>query len=104
MDLYLKLRNKVIGKFIFIYKHFVNIFYIKYIIINYNYYYRSVVTECHFKNVWLWVRFLLEEIKYLLTFIFSFIRSGVAAKRGVEFRHSTRDASRTQWKVGNSGS
>ena len=38
----------------------------------------------------------LEEMKYLLTFIFSLLRSGVAASRGVEFRHSTRNASRTR--------
>ena len=43
----------------------------------------------------------LEKIKYLFTFIFSFLRSGVEAKRGVEFRHSTRNASRTRLKVGN---
>ena len=46
---------------------------------------------------WLWVRSPLEEIKYLFTFIFSFLRSDVSA----EFRHSTRNASRTQWKGGN---
>ena len=32
-----------------------------------------------------WVRFPLEETKYL---ILSFIRSGVEAKRAVKFRHS----------------
>ena len=37
------------------------------------------------------VRFSLEEIKYL---IFSFLRSGLEAKRGVEFCRSTRTASR----------
>ena len=35
------------------------------------------------------------------TFIFSFLRSSVEAKRGVEFRHSTRNASRTWLKAGN---
>ena len=30
-----------------------------------------------------------------------FLRSGVEAKRGVEFRHSTRNASRIRRKVGN---
>ena len=34
-------------------------------------------TKCH----WLWVRFPLEEMKYLLKFIFPFLRSGVEAKR-----------------------
>ena len=38
----------------------------------------------------LWVRFPLEEIKYLFTFIFPFLRSGVVAKSGVEFHHSVR--------------
>ena len=40
----------------------------------------------------------LERIKYLFTFIY--IHSGVEAKRGVEFRHLTRNASRTRQKVG----
>ena len=48
-----------------------------------------------------WVRSPLEEVKYLFTFIFLFHRSGVEAKRGAEFRHSTRNASRTRRKVGN---
>ena len=39
--------------------------------------------------------------KYLFTFIFSFLRFGIEAKRGVEFRHSTRNASRIRQKVGN---
>ena len=43
----------------------------------------------------------LEEIKYLLKFIFPFLRSGVKAKRGVEFCHSIRNASRIRQKVGN---
>ena len=50
---------------------------------------------------WLWVRSQLEEMKYLFTFIFSFLRSGVEAKRDVELRHSTRNASRFQRKVRN---
>ena len=45
----------------------------------------------------LWVRFLFEEMKYL---IFPFRRSGNEAKRGVEFRHITRYASRIRQKVG----
>ena len=44
---------------------------------------------CDRKTDWLWVRSPLEEIKYLFTYIFSFLRSGVKAKRGVEVRHST---------------
>ena len=39
----------------------------------------------------------LEEILYL----FTFLRSGVEAKHGIKFRHSTRNASRTRLKVGN---
>ena len=39
-------------------------------------------------------------MKYLLKFIFSFLRSGVEAKRGVEFCHSTRNASRIRQEVG----
>ena len=41
----------------------------------------------------------LEEMKYL--FIFLFLRSGVEAKRGVEFCHSTRNIFRTRRKVEN---
>ena len=33
--------------------------------------------------------------------IFPFLRSGVEVKRGVEFCHSTRNASRIRQKVGN---
>ena len=40
-----------------------------------------------------------ESIKF--KFIFSFLRSGVEAKRGVEILQSTRDASRIQRKMGN---
>ena len=50
---------------------------------------------------WLWVRSPLEEMKYLLKFIFPFLRFGVEAKRGVEFCHSTRNASRIRQNVGN---
>ena len=42
-----------------------------------------------------------SEMKYLFTFIFSFLRSDDEAKRSVEFRHLTRNASRTQRKVWN---
>ena len=43
----------------------------------------------------------LKEIKYLLKCIFPFLRSGVETKRGVEFCHLTRNASRIRSKVGN---
>ena len=44
------------------------------------------------------VRFPLEEMKYL---IFSFLCSGVKAKRGVDLCHSTRNVSRIRRKMGN---
>ena len=43
----------------------------------------------------------LEEMKYLLKFIFSFLRSDVERNRGVEFCHSIHNASRIQQKGGN---
>ena len=43
----------------------------------------------------------LEKMKYLLKFIFSSLWWLVTAKRGVEFRHSTRDVSRILRKLGN---
>ena len=55
--------------------------------------------KCDSKTGWLWVRSPLEEMKYLLTFIFPFLRSDVEAKRGVGY--STRNASRIRQKVGN---
>ena len=61
---------------------------------------RGAGVSCDCKIDWLWARYSLEEIKYLLTFIFSFFRSGVVAKRGVELCHSTRNTTRIQ-KVGN---
>ena len=36
-------------------------------------------TKCDCKIDWLWVRSPLEEMKYLLKFIFPFLRSGVEA-------------------------
>ena len=45
-------------------------------------------------NARIGVQFPFEEKIYLFIFIFEFLRSGVEAKRGVEFRHSTRNASR----------
>ena len=58
-------------------------------------------TRCDCKTDWLWVRPPLEEMKYLLKFIFPFLRSGAEVKRGDEFHHSTRNASRTRRKIGN---
>ena len=46
---------------------------------------------------WLWVRCPLQEIKYL---IFSILRFGIEAKRGVKFRHSTRNSSKIGGKWG----
>ena len=46
----------------------------------------------------LWIQFPLGKIKYLL---FSFLRSGVEVKRGVESRHSSRNASRICLKIEN---
>ena len=50
--------------------------------------------------VTVWCGGLREEMKYLFKFIFSFLRSDVEAKRGVAFRHSTRNASRIRQKWG----
>ena len=47
---------------------------------------RHTFKKWDYKRDWLWVRSPLEEIKYTFKFIFSFLRSGVEAKRGVEFR------------------
>ena len=58
-------------------------------------------TECDCKINWLWVRSPLEEMKFLLKFIFPFLRSGIEAKRGVDFYHSTRNTSRNWQKVEN---
>ena len=50
-------------------------------------------TKCDCKRDWLWVRFPLDEIKYLFKFILpiSFLK----------FRHSTCNVSRIRRKVGN---
>ena len=56
---------------------------------------------CDCKRNWLWVQSPLKEINYLFKCIFSFFRSGVEAKRGVEFRHSTRNACKIQRKMEN---
>ena len=59
-------------------------------------------TECDCKIEWLWVRSINNKImKFLFTFIFSFLRYSAEAKRCVEFRHSTRNASRSRRKVEN---
>ena len=39
-------------------------------------------TRCDCKTDWLWDRYPLDEMKYLLKFIFPFLRSGVEVKRG----------------------
>ena len=57
-------------------------------------------TKCDCKTDWLWVWSPLEEMKHFLKFIFPFLRSGVEAKRGFDFCHSTRNASRIRQKVG----
>ena len=49
---------------------------------------------------WVWVWSPLEEMKCLFKFKFSFLRSGVKAKHGVEFRHSIRNAFRIWRKWG----
>ena len=58
-------------------------------------------SECDCTTDWLWVQSPLEKMKYLFKFIFPFLRSGVKAKRGVEFRHSIRNAFRIRQKVEN---
>ena len=45
------------------------------------------------KKDWLWVRSPFEEVKYLFECTCSFLRSGVDAKCGVDFRHSTCNSS-----------
>ena len=51
------------------------------------------------KTDWLWVRSPFEEKKYLLKFIFKFLRSGVEVKRGVEFCHSTHNCLNTRFPL-----
>ena len=45
---------------------------------------------------------LCGQMKYLLKFILNVFHSSVEAKRGIEFRHSTRNAPRIRQKIGNS--
>ena len=45
---------------------------------------------CDYKRNWLWALISTQEHEI---FIFSFLRPSVKAKLGVEFRHSTRNAS-----------
>ena len=45
---------------------------------------------------WLWVRLTLGGMKYLIC---SFARFGNKAKRGVEFRHATRNAWNVKWRM-----
>ena len=56
---------------------------------------RGTKSDC--KTDWLWVRSPFEDMKFLLKFIFPFFRSGIEAKRGVEFCNATR----IRQKVGN---
>ena len=55
--------------------------------------------KCDCKTDWLWVWSPLVEMKYFLKLIFPFLCSGVEAKRGVEFSHLTRNASRIRQKA-----
>ena len=72
---------------------------------NFNYikYIRPVVAQGHkdCKIECLWVRSPLEKMKYLFKCIFPFILSGIKANRGIEFRHSTRNAFKIRRKVRN---
>ena len=45
---------------------------------------RGAVAQSVTVKVWVWVRSPLEEMKYVLKYIFPFLCSGVEAKRGVE--------------------
>lgn len=51
------------------------------------------ITTCR-ALVRLWGRFPLEEMKIFKMITILFLCSGNEAKRGLEFRHSTRNASR----------
>ena len=42
-------------------------------------------TKCDCKTDWLWVRSSLEEMKYLLQFIFPFLRSGARTSAALSF-------------------
>ena len=57
------------------------------------------VSDCKFNSMW--IRSLLEKMKYLLKFILSFIRSGVEANCGIVFHRSTCNTYEIRWKVGN---
>ena len=60
---------------------------------------RPLVAQGH--KVWLYNRLVVGSIPtrgneiFIYIFIFSFLRFGVKAKRGVDLRHSTRNASNT---------
>ena len=58
----------------------------------------GAAAQCDCKTEWLWVRSPLDEMKYLLKFTFPFLRSGLKAKRGVEFCHSTCSVRDTAWR------
>ena len=55
--------------------------------------YKRDLGRCRFGN-------RLEEMKYLFKLILSFLRSGIKAKRGVEYRHSTCNALKFNGKWG----
>ena len=78
----------------------VNDFYFNFLVLVKKQWWRSG-TRCDCKTDWMWVRSPLEEMKYLLKFIFPFLRSGVEVKRSVEFCHSTRNTLKIWRKVGN---
>ena len=100
-DLFLRYYNNIIVYFIKLSFNIANdLNYFKLSLINRGQSWRSG-TRCDCKTDWLWVRSPLEEMKYLLKFIFPFLRSSVEVSRSVEFCHSTRNASRIRQKVGN---
>ena len=59
---------------------------------------RGAGAQCASKREWF---VALEDMQDLFKFIFLFPWFGIEAKRGVEFRFSTCNASRIYWKVGN---
>ena len=62
---------------------------------------RGAGAQSDCKIDWLWVRTPLEEMKYLIKFIFPFLRSAVEETRGVEFCHSTGNSFRIAQNVSN---
>ena len=58
---------------------------------------RGAGAQSDCKHDWLLVRSLFEKMKYLFKFIFPFLRSGVEAKRSVEFGHSMSPEFSGKW-------